>query len=44
MGDFGSIDEVLEFAIGREVLANEFYATLAGRAANPGNSRLGGKC
>lgn len=40
MGEFGSIDEVLEFAIGREVLANEFYTTLAGRAANPAMGEL----
>jgi len=34
MGEFGSIDEVLEFAIDREVEANQLYMDLAKRAKN----------
>jgi len=34
MGEFGSIDEVLEFAVDREVEANQFYSDLAGRTEN----------
>jgi rubrerythrin len=40
MGEYSSIDEILEFAIAREVEANEFYRTLAGRAANPAMGEL----
>jgi rubrerythrin len=40
MGEFGSIDDVLEFAIGRELLAYEFYTALAGRTANPAMGEL----
>ncbi len=35
MGEFGSIDEVLEFAIDREIESNEFYTYLAKRVENP---------
>ncbi len=34
MGEFGSIDEVLEFAIDREIEANQLYMDLAKRARN----------
>jgi rubrerythrin len=35
MGEFNSVDEILEFSIAREVEANEFYKVLAGRVDNP---------
>jgi rubrerythrin len=35
MGEFDSIDKVLEFAIAREIEANQFYMELAGQMANP---------
>jgi rubrerythrin len=35
MGEFGSIDEVLEFAVDREIEANQLYEDLAARAENP---------
>ncbi|KPL21583.1 MAG: hypothetical protein AMJ75_09720 [Phycisphaerae bacterium SM1_79] len=35
MNEFGSIDEVLDFAIGREVEAHEFYVKLAGMVEKP---------
>jgi rubrerythrin len=35
MGEFGSIDEVLEFAIDREIEANQLYRDLATRTENP---------
>lgn len=34
MGEFGSIDEVLEFAIDREIEANQLYTDLAQRTEN----------
>lgn len=34
MGEFDSIDEVLEFAIYREIEANQFYMSLAEQAEN----------
>lgn len=34
MGEYDSIDEVLEFAIDREIEANQFYSDLALRAEN----------
>ena len=34
MGEFDSVDEVLEFAIAREIEANEFYKVLSGRVEN----------
>jgi rubrerythrin len=34
MGKFGSIDEVLEFAIDREIEANQLYMDLAQRTEN----------
>ncbi|MHC4574602.1 MAG: ferritin family protein [Planctomycetota bacterium] len=40
MGEFDSIDEILEFAIAREVEANEFYQTLAGKVENPAMAEL----
>jgi rubrerythrin len=40
MGEFGSVDEVLEFAVFREVEAHEFYKTLAGRVENPAMGEL----
>lgn len=40
MGEFGSIDEILEFAIAREVEANEFYIALAGRVSSPAMAEL----
>jgi len=40
MGEFGSVDEILEFAIAREVEANEFYMVLAGRVENPAMREL----
>ncbi len=35
MAEFGSIKEILELAVEREVEANQLYADLAKRAANP---------
>ena len=35
MGLFGSIDEVMEFAIGREIEANRLYTELSQFAKNP---------
>jgi len=35
MGEFDSVDEILEFAIAREIEANQFYMTLAKQAENP---------
>ncbi len=35
MKTFGSVDEVLDFAIGEERAAAAFYAELAGKAKNP---------
>jgi hypothetical protein len=35
MGKFGSVNEVLDFAIGREVEAHEFYVELAGMVEKP---------
>ena len=40
MGEFGSVDEILEFAIAREVEANEFYKVLSGRVENPAMREL----
>jgi rubrerythrin len=40
MGEFGSVDEILEFAIAREVEANEFYTLLADRVRNPAMAEL----
>lgn len=40
MGEFDSIDEILEFAIAREVEANRFYTDLAGRVENPAMREL----
>ena len=40
MGEFGSIDEILEFAIAREVEANELYTVLANRVENPAMAEL----
>jgi rubrerythrin len=40
MGEFGSIDDILEFAISREVEANEFYTLLADRVRNPAMAEL----
>jgi len=34
MGEFKSVDEILEYAIGREVEAREFYEILASRTEN----------
>ena len=34
MGDFGSIDEVIEFAVDREIEANQLYTDLARRTKN----------
>lgn len=35
MERFGSVDEILDFAVTREVEANKFYTELAGRMENP---------
>ncbi|MHC4388570.1 MAG: ferritin family protein [Planctomycetota bacterium] len=35
MERFGSIEEILDFAIAREIEANEFYKELAGQMENP---------
>ena len=40
MGDFDSVDEILEFAIVREVEANEFYMDLARRLESPAMREL----
>jgi rubrerythrin len=40
MGEFDSVDEILEFAIFREEEANEFYRILADRVANPAMGEL----
>ena len=40
MGEFDSVDEILEFAIAREVEANEFYMDLAGRLESPAMREL----
>jgi rubrerythrin len=40
MNTFGSVDEALDFAISREIEANEFYVELAGRVASPAMKRL----
>jgi rubrerythrin len=40
MADDNSIDEILEFAIGRELEACEFYKALAGRVDDPNMSKV----
>ena len=40
MGDFDSVDEILEFAISREVEANEFYMYLSSRLESPAMREL----
>jgi len=40
MGDFDSVDEILEFAIAREMEANEFYMDLARRLESPAMREL----
>ena len=40
MGDFDSVDEILEFAIVREVEANEFYMDLSRRLESPAMREL----
>jgi len=40
MGGFSSVDEILEFAIAKEVEANKFYTVLADRVENPAMSEL----
>lgn len=40
MGDFNCVEEILEFAIAREVEANKFYTLLAKRVENPAMSKL----
>lgn len=40
MGEFDSVDEILEFAIFREEEAHDFYRILAGRVANPALAEL----
>jgi rubrerythrin len=40
MGDFDSVDEILEFAIAREVEASEFYIDLARRLESPAMREL----
>ena len=40
MGEYGSIDEVLEFAIDREIEANQLYMDLAKRATNAAMRRV----
>lgn len=37
---FGSVNELLDFAIGKEEEANEFYVSLAGRVENPSMKTL----
>lgn len=37
---FGSVNELLDFAIGKEEEANEFYMSLAGRVENPSMKNL----
>ena len=40
MEKFGSLDEVLDFAIDREIEANQFYLALAKRTDNPAMCRV----
>ncbi len=40
MKTFGSVDEILEFAISEEIGAKEFYLGLAGKAKSPAMKRL----
>ena len=40
MGEFGSVNEVLDFAIDREIEANQFYMDLAERMENPTMHRV----
>jgi len=40
MGEFGSIEEVLEFAIDRETEANRFYLDLARQVRTPGMKKV----
>ncbi|MHC4623077.1 MAG: ferritin family protein [Planctomycetota bacterium] len=40
MGEFDSVDEILDFAVFREAEAHEFYKALAGRAENPAMAEL----
>lgn len=40
MSEINSVDEILEFAISREVEANEFYTVLADRVRNPAMAEL----
>jgi len=40
MGEFGSVNEILQFAIAREVEANEFYTALADRVESPAMAEL----
>jgi len=40
MGEFDSVDEILEFAIAREVEANQFYMDLARRLESPAMREL----
>jgi len=40
MGEFESVEEILEFAIAREVAANEFYIDLAKRLESPAMREL----
>jgi len=37
---FGSVNELLDYAISKEIEANQFYSNLAGRADNPGLKKL----
>ena len=40
MDTFGSVNELLDYAISKEIEANQFYSNLAGRADNPGLKKL----
>jgi rubrerythrin len=40
MGELSSVEEILEYAITREVEANEFYLALADRVENPAMGEL----
>ena len=40
MKTFGSVDEILDFAISEEIAAKEFYSGLASRASGPAMKRL----
>ena len=40
MSEFSSVDEILQFAIAREVEANEFYTALADRVNSPAMAEL----